>query len=187
MISKRSKVLSLFLTEVIRWYMTDNNCTWTVTIIVIHDGVHDHVYDELEQSILQQELTGSLRYVIFYYYLHEGTVRIKELIFHNNFQQLETIASYPAQLYDPQTFYLFQTIYRSRSAQDPQPKTAADPERAWSRTGLFAEKHRDGSIRMFTAEQLAATISAEHRQSGCIDSRELLYPITGNRLYAQKR
>lgn len=140
--------------------MTDNNCTWTVTIIVIHDGVHDHVYDELEQSILQQELTGSLRYVIFYYYLHEGAVRIKELIFHNNFQRLETIASYPAQLYDPSTFtHFFKQYIDPGMHKIPNRRHLLILNGHGAGLGFFAEKHLDGSIRMFTAEQLAATIS----------------------------
>ena len=139
--------------------MTDNNCTWTVTIIVIHDGVHDHVYDELEQSILQQELTGSLRYVIFYYLLHEGTVQVKELIFHNNFQRLETVANYPAQLYDPQTFIQF---FRQNIGPDlhhhPKRRHLLILNGHGAGLGFFAEKHRDGGIRMYTAEQLANVI-----------------------------
>ncbi|WP_127128281.1 hypothetical protein [Pseudoflavitalea rhizosphaerae] len=137
--------------------MADNNCTWTVTIMVIHDGVHDHVYDELEQSILQQELTGSLRYVIFYYLLHEGTVQVKELIFHNNFQRLEQVASYPAQLYDPQTFIQF---FRQYVGPDHHPKRRhlLILNGHGAGLGFFAEKHSDGGIRMISAEQLAAMI-----------------------------
>lgn len=139
--------------------MADNNCTWTVTIIVIHDGVHDHVYDELEQSILQQELTGSLRYVIFYYLLHEGTAQVKELIFHNNFQRLETVTSYPAQLYDPQTFIQFFRRYiGSDLHHHPGRRHLLILNGHGAGLGFFAEKHRDGSIRMFTAEQLADAI-----------------------------
>lgn len=136
--------------------MADNICTWTVTIIVIHDGVHDHVFDELEQSILQQELTGRLRYVIFYYYLHEGVFRVKELIFHNNFQRLETIAVYPAQLYDPQTFFL---LFSQFVGQGPHPNPSHRHlvilNGHGAGLGFFAERHNHADIRMLTAEQLS--------------------------------
>ncbi|QEC41123.1 hypothetical protein [Pseudobacter ginsenosidimutans] len=139
--------------------MADNNCTWTVTIIVIHDGVHDHVYDELEQSILQQELTGSLRYVIFYYLLHEGTIQVKELIFHNNFQRLEQVASYPAQLNDPQTFIQFFRLYIGPDLHHhPGRRHLLILNGHGAGLGFFAEKHGDGSIRMLSAEQLADMI-----------------------------
>ncbi|HVK48692.1 MAG TPA: clostripain-related cysteine peptidase [Pseudobacter sp.] len=137
--------------------MADNRCTWTVTIVVMHDGVHDHVYDELEQAILQQELTGRIRYVIYYYFLHEGLVHIKELIFHNNFQQLETIDSYHSDLYDPQTLLRFftQTIGPDlHLVQDHRHMVILNGHGAG--LGFFAGRRNDGSLRMITAEQLAA-------------------------------
>lgn len=136
--------------------MADSISTWTVTIIVIHDGVHDHVYDELEQSILQQELTGRLRYVIFYYYLHEGVFRVKELIYHNNFQRLETIAVFPAHLYDPQTFFhLFNQFVGQGLHPSPHHRHLVILNGHGAGLGFFAERHNDEGIRMLTAEQLS--------------------------------
>ena len=139
--------------------MADNKCTWTVTIVVIHDGVHDHVYDELEQSILQQQLTGSIRYVIFYYYQQAGRVLVKELIYHNNFQQIETIDSYSADLYDTATLLNF---FRS----GPGPDLHLNRSRRQmviisghgAGLGYFAERTPDKGIRMFTAEQLKTVL-----------------------------
>lgn len=108
---------------------------------------------------MQQELTGSLRYVIFYYYLHEGLAQIKELIFHNNFQRIETIDSYPANIYDPATFSLFFSKYVN-------PELSTIPNRRHllilnghgAGLGFFAERADNRGIRMITAEQLAASI-----------------------------
>lgn len=137
--------------------MVKSKCTWTVTIVVIHDGVHDHVYDELEQSILQQELTGRIRYVIFYYYLQEGVVSIKELIFHKNFQQLETIDSYSVDFYDPQTLARFFKQYIGPDLhlnEDRRHLVILSGHGAG--LGFFAERRNDRTFRMITGEQLAS-------------------------------
>lgn len=146
--------------------------TWTVSIVIIHDGIHDHVYDEVEQSILQQRLTGGLRYVIFYFHLQKKHAEVKELTFHNNLPILKTIDSYSADIFDSHTLLkFFNEIVKPEGPAGPSHKHLLILKGHGAGMGFFAQRTADGGITMMPANQLADII----RQS--IGKAAVLVPL----------
>ena len=127
--------------------------------MVVHDGIHDHVYDEVEKSILQQRLTGRLRYVIFYFHLQKKLAEVKELIFHKNVPHIETIAAYEADIYDRVSLHRFlNEIVKSERTADPLHRHLMILKGLGAGMGFFAQREAGGGIKMMSAQQLAVSI-----------------------------